>query len=88
MKPMTSFTCVSAVVSFPLTSARKSAFHPVIVGVLALPSSSRLSERGFSNDHMCVAGATTIDSFVLDHDSVLPLRQTAWLALAGRALSV
>ena len=36
----------------------------------------------FGNDHMYVAGATTIDSFVLDHDSVGGLDGTATLELA------
>ena len=40
----------------------------------------------FGNDHMYVAGATTIDSFVLDHDSVGGLDGTATLELATGGL--
>jgi hypothetical protein len=37
----------------------------------------------FGNDHMYVAGATTVDSFVLHHDAVEWIDGTAGLALAG-----
>ena len=37
----------------------------------------------FGNDHLYVAGATTVDSFVLDHNSVQQLDGTTDLALAG-----
>ena len=40
----------------------------------------------FGNDHMYVAGATTIDSFVLDHNSVGELDGTATLELATGGL--
>lgn len=40
----------------------------------------------FGNDHMYVAGATTIDSFALDHDSVGAFDGTANLALATGGL--
>jgi hypothetical protein len=37
----------------------------------------------FGNDHMYVAGATTVDSFALHHDAVEVLDGTAWLQLVG-----
>lgn len=37
----------------------------------------------FGNGHMYVAGATTVDSFVLHHDNVGALDGTVWLELAG-----
>jgi hypothetical protein len=40
----------------------------------------------FGNDHMYVAGATTVDSFVLHHDTVGVLDGTAWLQLVGGVL--
>ena len=40
----------------------------------------------FGNDHMYVAGATTIDSFVLHRNNVEGLDGTTWLELAGGGL--
>jgi hypothetical protein len=40
----------------------------------------------FGNDHMYVAGATTVDSFVLHHDNVGWMDGTTWLELAGGGL--
>ena len=37
----------------------------------------------FANDHMYVAGATTVDSFALAHDNVKWMDGTTWLELAG-----
>src|SRR5262249_46758010 len=37
----------------------------------------------FGNDHMYIAGATTVDSFVLHHDTGGVLDGTAWLQLVG-----
>jgi len=37
----------------------------------------------FGNDHLCVAGATTVDSFVLHQNSVQGLDGTTVLELAG-----
>jgi hypothetical protein len=37
----------------------------------------------FGNDHMYVAGATTVDSFVMHQDNVTWLDGTTWLELAG-----
>jgi len=37
----------------------------------------------FGNDHMYVAGATTVDSFVLHENNVAWMDGTAWLELAG-----
>jgi hypothetical protein len=40
----------------------------------------------FGNDHMYVAGATTVDSFVLHGNNVAWMDGTAWLGLVGGAL--
>ena len=40
----------------------------------------------FGNDHMYVAGATTIDSFVLHENNVGAMDGTTWLELAGGGL--
>jgi hypothetical protein len=40
----------------------------------------------FGNDHMYVAGATTVDSFVLHRNRVEGMDGTAWLELAGGGL--
>jgi len=37
----------------------------------------------FGNDHLYVAGTTSVDSFVLHHDNVGVLDGTAWLELVG-----
>src|SRR5262245_40753140 len=37
----------------------------------------------FGSDHLYVAGATSVDSFVLHHDNVGGLDGTAWLQLVG-----
>ena len=42
----------------------------------------------FGNDHMYVAGATTVDSFTLHHDHVDGMDGTTWLELAGGGLPV
>jgi hypothetical protein len=40
----------------------------------------------FGNDHMYVAGATTVDSFLLHHNDVDWMDGTTWLELAGGGL--